>query len=105
MNNFMASSGLDVDLFEEKKTEKVFVQFGSIRGNLLSYTSGEKQILKFSTNDIATAFQNTKETTQTFRIKYNDDVYEFKLRPYNYKLEPRAFGVVVTVEEIDEKEE
>ena len=104
MNNFMASSGLDVDLFEERKTEKVSIHFGPLRGKLISFCKGPILKLVFFTENISGALSGIEDTIQKFEIKYNSDVYVFSLEPYNYKVEPKSFGAVVTVEEYNEKE-
>ena len=104
MNNFMASNGLDVDLFEERKTEKVSIHFGPLRGKLISFCKGPATKVIFFTENIAGALNGIDEIVQKFEIKYNSDVYVFSLDPYNYKVEPKSFGAVVTVEEYNEEE-
>ena len=104
MNNFMASPGLDVDLFEERKTQKVTIHFGALRGKLLSFCKGPIVKLVFFTENISGALNGIEDSVQKFEIKYNSDVYVFSLDTYNYKVEPKSFGAVVTVEEYNEKE-
>ena len=100
----MASPGLDVDLFEQKKTEKVSIHFGSLQGKLLSFSRGSVIIVSFFTEDISSALSGINEGVQKFEIKYNSDMHVFSLGTYNYKVEPKSFGAVVTVEEYNEKE-
>ena len=100
------SEGLDVNFGDEAKINtEVLVNFGNIVGTLVSVKTGNLTRLEFITKDVSLALQSTDSQTNTFKLQFDNKIYEYTLETYNYTLMPHDKGLLVVVEEYTSEKE
>lgn len=104
MNTFFTSEGLDVDLMQGMNpvSTKIEVKFGSLVGELLYVSTGVFTSLQFFCDATDDVFLQKNRAVNGFQLVFNDKIYDYPLKQYNYTLTPSVGGITVSIEEMQD---
>lgn len=99
-NNWMASEGLDFDMNILGLPESVnrVVTWGEIRGEFISYSSAENQIV-LEIKHVKDLFAQINSCPKQAQIIFDEEVYTIEWIAYNYVVSTVGNRLIITVME------